>query len=215
MVYEKDWKRVKDYADKLLFEKNVKPLEHRITRKDGSLCWVRNTPVFHYDKMGNLTSYDGIIQDITEQKKREEEKEALKEELRHAQKLEAIGTLAGGIAHDFNNILGAIMGYAELSLDDISPEASAYINLVHLLKAVHRARELIKQILAFSRQSKPGDILIDCSSIAKEVLQLFRAVLPEKIELNIDIPPGALYVFGDAAQFHQIIMNLCANGAQL
>ena len=135
----------------------------------------------------------------------------LEEGLIQAQKMEAIGTLAGGIAHDFNNILGAIIGYAELAEED-SPEGSMVKNdIEQVLKASQRAKDLVKQILAFSRQAQPELIPIQPSVIIKEAIKMLRSSLPTTIDIQHDIDPESGFVLADPTQIYQIAMNLCTN----
>ena len=152
-----------------------------------------------------------IFVDITDQKKAEAEKEYLQSQLIHAQKMEAIGTLAGGIAHDFNNILGAMLGYAEMVRED-SPEGSlAAKDLDQVLTAGHRAKELVKQILAFSRQTETVKILLQPAVIVKEAIKLLRASIPTTIAIDQDIETQTGLILVDPTQIHQILMNLCTN----
>ncbi|MDM8523518.1 response regulator [Desulfococcaceae bacterium HSG8] len=132
-------------------------------------------------------------------------------QLRQAQKMEAIGTLAGGIAHDFNNILFPIMGYTEMSLKKM-PEAS-YIrgNLEAILKAATRAKDLVGQILAFSRHSDMKQRRLKVQPVIKEALKLLRATLPATIDIRQDIDEKCREVFASPTQIHQVMMNLCAN----
>jgi len=151
--------------------------------------------------------------DITELKEVEKEKEILKAQLFQVQKLEALGTLAGGIAHDFNNILGSIMGFAELSLCELSENSQIEYNLKKILESSHRAKELIKQILIFSRQAKQERKPLIISSIAKGAIQLVRATIPATIKVKENIEAQNKLIVADPTQIHQIIMNLCANAS--
>ena len=151
-----------------------------------------------------------VATDITEIKNMEYERLHTEARLRQAQKMEAIGTLAGGIAHDFNNILSAIMGYSELALDDALNGTVSEAYLRQVLKAGHRARELVQQILTFSRQSESEAKPIQVQPIVKEALKLLRASLPSTIEIQQEVENSAI-VEADPTQIHQIIMNLCAN----
>lgn len=126
-------------------------------------------------------------------------------------KMKAIGTLAGGIAHDFNNILSAILGYSELALMDIKEENRLQSNLNQVVKASNRARDLIRQILTFSRQSEPEFRPVDIVPIVKESLQLIRASLPSTIDIQENISERVQNIMADQTQLHQIIMNLCTN----
>ncbi len=155
-----------------------------------------------------------ITRDVSELKKAQKEKEELEIQLRQAQKMEAIGTLAGGIAHDFNNILAALMGYTEMAQFDIPKESPARQNLGQALKAAHRAKDLIKQILAFSRQTERELKPIRLQAIIQEALKLIRASLPTTVEIHPDLKAESDLVLADPIQIHQVVMNLCANAHQ-
>jgi PAS domain S-box-containing protein len=151
------------------------------------------------------------FRDITEAKQAEAERENLQAQLQQAQKLEAIGTLAGGIAHDFNNILGAIVGYSEMIHDDFPPGAPGIHNINQVLKASHRAKDLVKQILAFSRQVEDQKISMHPAVIVKEAITLLRSSLPTTISITQDIDADAGMVLANPTQIHQIVMNLATN----
>jgi len=140
------------------------------------------------------------------------EKWQLEKRLAQAQKMEAIGTLAGGIAHDFNNILSAIMGYTELSLIDMPSDSPLRKNLQQILKAGSRAKELVQQILTFSRQHDPELQPVKISLIVNEALKLLRASLPSTIQIQHRIQSN-LAVFSDPTNVHQVLMNLCTNAS--
>ena len=144
--------------------------------------------------------------DITEKKK-------LETQLQQAQKMEAIGTLAGGIAHDFNNILTPIIGYAELCLYNTEKGALQHHNLSEILAAGNRAKDLVQQILTFSRHTMPEKKPIRISPILKEAIKLLRATLPATIEIQQRIDVELDMVAADATQIHQILMNLCTNAS--
>ena len=146
----------------------------------------------------------GLFRDVTA--KRELERNA-----RHAQKLEALGTLAGGIAHDFNNILAAILGYSELVINKLPSDSKAQSELAEVVRAGHRAAELVKQILTFSRLSNSNFSPLKIQSGMDEVLHLLRATLPTTIEINQEIDEKCGSIMADATQIHQVLMNLCTN----
>jgi CheY-like chemotaxis protein/two-component sensor histidine kinase len=127
--------------------------------------------------------------------------------------MEAIGTLAGGIAHDFNNILAAILGYAELAGFDLERDSHANKNLDNVIRASYRAKDLVKQILSFSRQSEKEKKPIHISSIIKESIKLLRASLPTTIDIRQDIEPNSGIINANPTQIHQVMMNLCTNAA--
>jgi len=154
---------------------------------------------------GQVTGIVGLLKDITEQQQ-------LQRQLQQSQKMEAIGTLAGGIAHDFNNILGAIGGYSELALLNLHDAEKVKAHIGKVLKASHRASELVKQILAFSRHIKPEKKPLDIAPIVREVLKLLRAPLPSTIKIQQYIGKSGV-VLADPTQIHQVLMNLCTNAA--
>jgi signal transduction histidine kinase/ActR/RegA family two-component response regulator len=141
------------------------------------------------------------------------EKQVLEGQLRHAQKMEAIGTLAGGIAHDFNNILAAIMGHCELSMMQLTDRKEAEASLMEVLNASHRAKDLVGQILAFSRQGESELKPLQISIIMKEAMRLIKATLPATITIKQNIRATQSIVVADATQIHQIVINLCTNAA--
>jgi signal transduction histidine kinase/ActR/RegA family two-component response regulator len=148
------------------------------------------------------------------EKKIEERTRALahsERQLQQVMKLQAIGTLAGGIAHDFNNILFPIVGYTELTMDDIPADSQAQKNLEEILKATNRAKELVKQILTFSRQSCQERKPLKVQFLIKEALKLLRATIPSTIEFDIRVDESCGPINGDPTQIHQVIMNLCTN----
>jgi signal transduction histidine kinase len=135
-------------------------------------------------------------------------------QLQQVLKIQGIGTLAGGIAHDFNNILFPIVGYTELTMDEVPEDSVAHNNLEEILKAANRAKELVKQILTFSRQSGQERKPVEIQQVIKEALKLLRASIPASIEIVHDIDENCSPVMGDATQIHQIIINLCTNAYQ-
>lgn len=160
------------------------------------------------------TIIHAVWRDISARKKAEEERQIYEARLMRAQKLEAIGTLAGGIAHDFNNILSAIIGYSELALDDIPDDNHALGSLHEVLKAGDRAKDLVSQILTFSRQVQAEKKVIRINIIVKEAMKLLRSSIPSTISIVQNIDSEAPAVFADPTQIHQVIMNLCTNAYQ-
>lgn len=145
-----------------------------------------------------------IIHDVTERRR-------LEAQLRQVQKIEAIGTLAGGIAHDFNNILSAILGYTELSLDDVPPESHVWHNLQAVLSAGIRGRDLVQHILRFSRHTGQARQPVELHLLIQEALLLLRASLPATVEITQALDTAVGPVLADPTQIHQVLMNLCAN----
>ena len=149
--------------------------------------------------------------DITERKKAEEEKAKFEAKLQQAQKMESIGSLAGGIAHDLNNILFPISGLSEMLLDDMPPDTPEYKSIEQIHKSAKRGSDLVKQILAFSRQSNPLKLPIRIQPILKEALKLAQATIPRNIEIKSHINTDCGMVSADPTQIHQIAMNLITN----
>ncbi|MBR9985576.1 MAG: response regulator [Desulfosarcina sp.] len=141
------------------------------------------------------------------------EKRQLENQLRQSQKMEAIGTLAGGIAHDFNNVLSIILGNAELALADMPSENPAHLNLERILTASLRAREMIQQLLSFSRKEESGCKPLRLNGVITDSLKLMRASLPTNISIERDICTTECISIADATQIHQIMLNLCTNAA--
>jgi PAS domain S-box-containing protein len=138
----------------------------------------------------------------------------LEQQLRQSHKMEAIGTLAGGIAHDFNNILAAIIGNAELALDDVPAVSGVHHNLEQIFKASQRAKDLVKQILTFSRRDNQEAVLVEAGPLVTETMKLLRSSIPATIDIRHHVESsGRDTVMADAARLQQILMNLCANAA--
>ncbi len=154
-----------------------------------------------------------LKREMAERQQAEQTRRQLEEQLRQGQKMEAIGTLAGGIAHDFNNILAAIIPYTHLAIEDSQNNAAVKESLEHVLTASERAKTLVQQILAFSRQQKQVRGVVDMGTVVSETLKLIRSALPASIEIRCEVEPGLPSVFADATQMHQVLMNLCTNAA--
>jgi len=146
-----------------------------------------------------------------ERRDAELEKTILEEKLRQSQKMEAIGTLAGGIAHDFNNILGAVLGYAEMVQEDCPTGSVMRSDIDRVIEASQRAKDLVKQILAFSRQAETEERILQPALIIKEAIKILRASLPTTIDIHQNIDPETALILADPTQIHQIIINLCTN----
>jgi PAS domain S-box-containing protein len=155
--------------------------------------------------------FSGFMRDLTERRHTEEALRKSEEQLRQAQKMEAIGTLAGGIAHDFNNILSSIIGYTELAMAQSSGTSGVVPRLQEVLRAGYRAKKLVRQILMFSRQDESGKKVLFLQSIVEEALNLLRASLPSTISLEVNLQTHTSPVLADATQIHQVVMNLGAN----
>ena len=183
-------------------------LETKMRFKDGkdhTMLWSADPIEFEGQEC-----FINVLTDITETKMIQEEKVALESQLQQAQKMEAIGTLAGGIAHDFNNILSAVIGYTELSLNEAEKESTLYQNLQEVFQASGRAKDLVKQILTFSRQAEKERKPVQVKLICKEAIKFLRASIPTYIKIRQKIDSDSL-VMADPTQIHQVLMNLCTN----
>ncbi|MCK8602735.1 hybrid sensor histidine kinase/response regulator [Desulfoferrobacter suflitae] len=180
---------------------------------DGRKRIVLNYTAPLLDDDGTVQGAIVVNQDITEQTRTEAEKERLEAELRHSQKMEAIGTLAGGIAHEFNNILGIVLGNAELAREDIPDWNPARHHLDEIKSAAMRAKEVVRQLLTFSRRSEEQKRTLDLVPIIKEATRFLRSSIPMNIEFRMNMPAQCRSVEADSTQIHQILINLCSNAA--
>ncbi|MBF8274039.1 MAG: hypothetical protein HW380_3144 [Magnetococcales bacterium] len=176
-------------------------------KKDGTLFQADITWSAVRDSKGRITGHVVVGRDITREL-------GLGRHLKKSQRLEAVGTLAGGIAHDFNNILTAILSYTELTMDDLDPKGSEYRNLNEVMEAANRAKDLVKQLLTFSRRGERERIPLLLSPTVKETTSLLMAVLPDKITLETFFPTEEDPVLADSSRIHQVVMNLCTNAAE-
>ncbi len=156
------------------------------------------------DEAGDIKLIIEQLTDLTEKKK-------MDEKLQQAQKMESIGSLAGGIAHDFNNILFPIVGLSELLMEDLPPDSTEYQNVQEIFAAGKRGSDLVKQILAFSRQSGDQVIPVKIQKVLKEALKLCRSTIPSDIDITTDIRDDCGFVTANPTQLHQIAMNLITN----
>lgn len=163
------------------------------------------------DTYGNIIGVEGAFQDITERKKSERAHESLEAQLRESQKMEAIGTLAGGIAHDFNNILGTILGNAELARQDARSNWQALVSLEEIQKAGHRARDLVQQILSFSRRQPTSRRVMSLAPVVEESVRLLRATLPGGLSIEYHCSADTPSVVVDPTQVQQVLLNLGTN----
>ncbi len=214
ILTEESQKRFLDRADNLFNGKQLpRTVEYKARAKDGHEFWIFLDARYEYDRDGKPSGATVVAHDITDRKKAEEEKLRLEDQLQQAQKMETVGTLAGGIAHDFNNILSVIIGYTELILMNGNVDSEVKQNLKEIFNASKHARDMVKQILAFSRQSKHERKPIQARHIVKEALKMLRASLPATIKIQQKIEKNTGVIEADPTQFHQVLMNLCTNAA--
>jgi PAS domain S-box-containing protein len=180
-------------------------------KKDGSLYTEDATISPVNDNAGRIVNYVAVKRDITEQLRAVEEKTRLEDQLRQAQKMESIGTLAGGIAHDFNNILSAIIGYGNLALMKMAKDDPQRLNIEHMLDAGNRAAHLTKDLLLFSRKQSSERKPIDLNDVIRKVETFLKRVIGEDIECKTTHFAGVLPILGDAHQLEQVLMNFATN----
>jgi PAS domain S-box-containing protein len=194
-------------GDRAVAGRSVVEHENAIVTAGGKERAVRwhNTVLWGEDGQVAGVLSSGI--DITERR-------GLEKQLLHSQKMEAIGTLAGGIAHDFNNILAALLGYATVALEDIPEGSQARDDIRQVVQAGHRAKELVRQILAFSRKTGLDRAPIRVAEVLRDAVRLLRASIPRNIEVVEAIQVEDAVILGNASQIHQVIINLCTNAYQ-
>ncbi|MCG8618791.1 MAG: ATP-binding protein [Desulfobacterales bacterium] len=184
--------------------------EERLETAYGDSYWMSNKAPFR-DREGKIIGLIGIARNVTELKLAREGKQELERRLQQAQKMEAIGTLAGGIAHDFNNILAAIFGYTDLAAAKMPKDCPAGKSLERVKVAGHRAKDLVRQILTFSRQDDAELTAVLPAPIVKEGIKMIRSSIPTTIRIVENIDSGCREVLANPTQLYQIVLNLCTN----
>lgn len=187
--------------------------EFVLVKKGGDRILVAYTERANVDNRGSFTQIHCLLQDITFRRKAEQERQQLEDRLRHAQKMETIGTLAGGVAHDFNNILTIIIGNYELIKDRLSEWSPVRENLEQIRSASLRARDVVTQLLTVARKSDIIQTPLDIAAVVKEALILIRSTIPTNIEIQQRLPEDTHPILGNSAQMNQLIINLCINAA--
>ncbi len=173
-------------------------------RKDGKIYEEEATITPIRDGHGFITSYVAVKRDVTREI-------LLESQVRQAQKMEAMGTLAGGIAHDFNNILGAVFGFSYLLQQDTADNAAAQENIAEIVKAASRAKDLVQQILTFSRRRETDRKEVMLGPLLKEAVKFLRATLPAGIEIETQVAADAPTILADPTQIYQVVVNLATN----
>jgi signal transduction histidine kinase len=208
-----------DRPDGLLFEDRSRrepPTEIWFNRHDGQVKRFLVTRVPFSDRVAGQSDEHGTVAaaelvvavDVTEERR-------LQVQLQFSQRLEVVGTLAGGIAHDFNNLLTPIMGYTTLLMDrDLAPDVAAKLKSIY--SAALKARDLVQQILTFSRHHNEAaeKQLVDTSAVLEDAISLMRATIPSSIEIDVHVAPNVPMIHANPGQVHQVIVNLCTNAAQ-
>jgi len=211
-IFSLDFRQQLDTEEKLGFRETLKIGKvwkgiYTNQRKNGSFYETEATTSPVFDESGSIVNIVTVERDVTHVRE-------LERQVRQSQKMEALGTLASGIAHDFNNILGAIMGYTEMSMENVPVGSYIHSNLKQILKSSNRASNLISQILAFSRAKKQEKKPVKIAVFILEALKMLRSTLPRSIDLKQKIKDRDATVLSDPTQLHQILINLCTNAAQ-
>ncbi len=208
LVVAEDRELVEESMRRVLTGVPIAPVEHRLRRKDGVVRWVRQTFVLRFDADGSVTSYDGLIQDITEPR-------TLQGQLLQAQKMEGIGRLAGGVAHDFNNLLTAILGYVEMCRQDLPPELPtdhpARLDLQEVAGAGERAAGLTRQLLAFASRQIVAPVRLDLSASVSDSMKMLQRLVGDDIEIETALASDLRIVLADPGQIQQLLVNLTVN----
>ncbi|MEE9905953.1 MAG: PAS domain S-box protein [Chlorobium sp.] len=186
----------------------------RVRDSDGNVRWLMTRGIPHKDKDGRILRYVGIVIDVTDRKQEEENKRLLESSLRKSQRLETIGTLAGGIAHDFNNILTPIIGYAEIGISSTDDSDAFHDYFKEIMHAAERSRNLVEQILTFSRAQESTPSVISVQAVIAEALKLLRPSIPSSISIEQRIDNSCSNILADPSRIHQVIVNFCINAFQ-
>src|SRR5215831_3425681 len=209
LVFPEDWPAV-EAAIKRAGETGDVAAEYRVVHPGGAIRWLQAKGRMFFPD-GKPTRVVGFMLDVTDRHLAHEELQRMERELRQAQRLEAMGTLAGGIAHDFNNLLGAILGYGEMALRDVPADTRLRRDVESIMIAGERGRALVDRVLAFSRSGVGERVAVHVEEVVRETLALFTAKLPRGIVVEQLLYAGGATVMGDPTQIHQVLMNLLIN----
>ena len=210
MVHPEDRRIAEASAEKLRTTGQAEA-EYRIVSPDGEIRWILDRKSILYDEKGQPRQMGGIANDITELKKKEEEKEVLQKQLIQAQKMEAVGRLAGGVAHDFNNMLSIILGYTQMTMMRLERSDPIYADLEEIYRAGERSANLIRQLLAFARQQTIAPQILDLNAMVSEMLKMLQRLIGEDIEILWKPGANLWPVKMDPSQVDQILANLAVN----
>ncbi len=202
-----------EFVNRLKTNGRVNDYEYLARRKNSEKnVWISmNARLVTSSSGQNLI--DGFAMDISEKKNVLEEKQKMEERIRQTERMEAIGKLAGGIAHDFNNVLGGMLGYTDMTLDDVEKGSVAEKNLRKVLAAGERAKNLVAQILTYSRKNDSTRKPIFLSSVVRETVEMLRSAIPSSIIINRSFDKETLPVHANAKQIHEVLVNLFTNAA--
>jgi two-component system, cell cycle sensor histidine kinase and response regulator CckA len=206
------WQSIQDH---LAGKTPMHEIEYRMCTKDGHYKWILDrSKVVKRDSKGRPVRMSGTHTDTTNLKKAEADRQKLERQIQQTQKLESLGVLAGGIAHDFNNILMAVLGHAELALDEISPMSPARERILQITTAARRAAELCRQMLAYSGRAAFTLENVNLRELIEEMAHLFKASISKKAVLNLSLERGLPPIHVDPSQVRQIVLNLILNASE-
>ncbi len=210
-IHEADRDRV--YSEILARQRDGETFDHtyRVVRPDGTVRWVNDRGFPVKDATGGVSRYVGTVVDITDLRVAEESLRKTEEQLRSAQKMEAVGRLAGGVSHDFNNLLTAIMGYSELILHRLDPRDPLRRDLEEIRKAGERASSLTRQLLVFSRRETVAPQVLDPNAVIADMEKMVRRLIGEDIELRVQLDRSLGRAKIDKGYLEQVVLNLCVN----
>ncbi|MCC6244356.1 MAG: response regulator [Gemmatimonadaceae bacterium] len=204
VVVESDLPLLRTALDLHVRERVPLDLELRLITLDRGIRWFRVRGRAVRDEHGAALRLAGAVSDVTEQR-------AMHARLQHTSKMTALGTLAGGIAHDFNNLVAAMLGYAELAVDEIPRGSVASAHVQQVIEAAERARDLVREILAYSRPEDRRRSAVDLSQLAVATERLVRSTIPPSVQLHVEGNEQAHLVLGDPIQLQRVLLNLCTN----
>jgi PAS domain S-box-containing protein len=192
-------------------EPRAQPLTVRWKRPDGAMVWTEQRVVALRDDTGRIIAVEGILRDITDRVRADQEREQLQQQLRQAERLESLGRLAGGIAHDFNNLLTLILGRADLALADLSQDSALRADLDIIRRLAERGGALTRRLLVFSRQAPLNPQTFDINEAVADTERVLRGAIGEDVEFVVDLDPTPCHVLIDRGELERLLLNLIAN----
>ena len=212
-VHPDEVTRVRQLVERASHDGREFTCEYRLLMPDGRVKHLHVVArAIRHDK-GDVDIV-GAVKDVTGQKWARTERERLEQRLRQAEKMEAVGRRVGGIAHDFNNVLAGVLAYGEMLFEETPGDSKLKRYAQNVLTAATRGRELVEQILTYSRTQRGARVPVDLATVVAETLELLRGSLPAGIRLEASAPEAPLVLIGDATELHQVVMNLCTNAIQ-